>query len=158
MIVSFDLDDTLFVDANKAKTEKDLSFPYKYIYKEKLRYGTVDLLKKMQNHNIKIWIYTTSYRTIKYIKSYFKHYGIVIDDVINGERHSREVQGDRLEPLPSKYPSKYRINLHVDDEISVYQNGKIYGYKVFLLKNDDLDWTFSLWEEIKKIMSRPNLS
>ena len=154
MIVSFDLDDTLFVDPNTSKVEKAIRFPFNYFYKEKLRNGTLDLLSKIQLLDIKIWIYTTSFRSIKYIKSYFNHCGIKISGVINGERHSKEVQGSRKEPLPSKYPSKYRIDLHVDDDITVYENGKIYGFKVFLLKNNDLNWHYKLWEEIIKIKSR----
>ena len=43
MIVSFDLDDTLFVSSQDFKTEKELIFPLKMIYKERLRSGTIDL-------------------------------------------------------------------------------------------------------------------
>jgi hypothetical protein len=154
VIISFDLDDTLFVDPDAVKTEKGLTFPSNLKFREKLRFGTIDLLKRMKNEDIKIWIYITSFRSEKYIKSSFKCYGIKIDEVINGERHNKDVQGYRKEPLPSKYPSKYRIDLHVDDDISVYQNGQIYGFKVFILKNDDLNWSNRLWEEIKKIKVR----
>ena len=37
MIVSFDLDDTLYVSPNEFKTEKELGFPWNKIYKERLR-------------------------------------------------------------------------------------------------------------------------
>jgi hypothetical protein len=106
---------------------------------------------KILNNGIKLWIYTTSFRSEKYIKSLFKHYGIKIDSVINGARHEREVQGDRFEVMPSKYPSKYRIDLHVDDDESVVQNGRLYGFRVYLINNDDADWTLNLWKEIEKI-------
>ena len=36
MIVSFDLDDTLYVSPNEFKTEKELAFPWNKIYKEML--------------------------------------------------------------------------------------------------------------------------
>ena len=36
MIVSFDLDDTLFVSPPEFETEKELKFPWKMIYKERL--------------------------------------------------------------------------------------------------------------------------
>ena len=44
MIVSFDLDDTLFVSPLEFETEKVLKFPWKMIYKEKLCFGTTELL------------------------------------------------------------------------------------------------------------------
>jgi hypothetical protein len=133
------------------KVEDALKFPYNRIFKERLRLGTVELLSKIRNSGISLWIYTTSFRSEKYIKSLFKHYGIKIDHVINGQRHQNEVQQNRLEPMPSKYPAKYRIDLHVDDDISVAQNGKTYGFRVFLVNNDSVDWCADLWEEINRI-------
>lgn len=43
--------------------------------------------------------------------------------------------------MPSKYPSKYRMDLHIDDDVSVLQNGKLYGFKVYLVGSQDDDWT-----------------
>ena len=125
MIVSFDLDDTLFVNPTVIKTENALKFPYNHIFKERLRLGTVELLLKIRDNNIKLWIYTTSFRSEKYIKRLFKCYGIKIDNVINGIRHQQEVQRNKTEPLPSKYPSSYRIDLHIDERyisISKWEN------------------------------------
>ena len=151
MIVSFDLDDTLFVDPLKIKTENPLGFPYKHIYKERLRLGTIALFQRIQNNGIKLWIYTTSYRSERYIRSFFKCYGIKIDGVVNGHRHEAEVQGKRKEAFPSKYPSRYKIALHIDDDPSVAQNGSIYGFKVYLLNNNDVDWHQKIWEEVEKL-------
>lgn len=156
MIISFDLDDTLFVDPKKIPTERSLKFPFNHFFTEKMRSGTVDLLLKIRQNDIKLWIYTTSFRSENYIRGLFRCYGIKIDNIINGQRHQKEVQGSRFETLPSKYPSKYRIDLHVDDDISVLQNGKIYGFKVYLIKNDDIDWASNIWNEIKKISSQKN--
>lgn len=151
MIVSFDLDDTLFIDSNKVEAEKALKFPYNLIYKERLRLGTIELLLKIRKSGIKLWIYTTSFRSKRYIKTLFRHYGIIIDEVINGERHRNEVQGNKTEPMPSKYPAKYRINLHIDDDVSVAENGKLYGFNVYLLKNDTPSWTTNIWNQIVRI-------
>ena len=151
MIVSFDLDETLFVNPAVIETEKDLKFPKNLIFKDKLRLGTVEFLLKIRSHDIKLWIYTTSFRSEKYIRAFFKCYGITLDNIINGERHQKEVQRDRLNPLPSKYPAYYRIDLHVDDEKHVFQNGQTYGFKVYLLKENDPDWHIKLWNEIERI-------
>jgi len=39
----------------------------------------------------------------------------------------------------------------VDDDIFVAQNGKIYGFRVFLLNDNDSEWVTKLWAEIKRI-------
>lgn len=154
MIVSFDLDDTLFVSENAFKTERAPLFPLRLIYQERLRLGTVELMKYIRREGIGLWIYTTSYRSERYIRSLFRCYGIKLDRIINGERHAKEVQAGRAEGMPSKYPSKYRIDLHIDDDISVAQNGKIYGFSVLLVKDQDDAWTEKIKKEIARIRAR----
>jgi hypothetical protein len=65
----------------------------------------------------------------------------------------REVQGKRIEILPSKYPTRYKIDLHIDDDISVKENGDNYGFKVFILNEDKVNWVEELWKLIIKIKS-----
>ena len=154
MIVSFDLDDTLFVSPNNFKVEHELSFPFSLIYKERLRFGTIELMTWLREQGIQIWIYTTSFRTERYIRGLFKHYGIKLDSVVNGFRHSQEVQAGKTEAMPSKYPGRYRIDLHIDDDISVAKNGQTYGFKVFVVGEDDDSWVKKLEDEIQKIRKK----
>ncbi len=58
--------------------------------------------------------------------------------------------------MPSKYPGRYRINLHIDDDISVEQNGKIYGFKVFLIGKQDDEWSMKIIKEIETLIRRTN--
>lgn len=153
MRVSFDLDDTLFVSPKECPTEKQLLFPLNYIFRDRLRYGTISLFHYLKMHHIEILIYTTSYRSEKYIRSFFRCYGLKIDTIINGKRHAVEVQGNSAEILPSKYPSKYRIDLHVDDDISVLKNGNQYGFRVFLIEKNDSDWKTKLISHIEAIQN-----
>lgn len=154
MKVSFDLDDTLFVSPKNYKTEKELKFPFNKIYKERLRLGTIDLMNWIREQGIELWVYTTSFRTERYIRGLFRCYGIKLDFVVNGESHAREVQADKREPMPSKYPGKYRIDLHIDDDISVVQNGRTYGFKVFLIGAQDDQWIEKIKQEIKEILKQ----
>lgn len=156
MIISFDLDDTLFVSPLEFQTENELAFPWKLIYKERLRLGTIELFRKLQSEGIETWIYTTSFRTDKYIRHLFGHYEIKIGQIINGSRHMKEVQAEKKEPMPSKYPAKYRIDLHIDDDLSVMQNGKLYGFRVFLVGPPDDEWANKILQEALRIKSIMN--
>ena len=151
MIVSFDLDDTLYVSPDNFKTEKEPGCPFKLFYKERLRLGTKELFERLQADGFETWIYTTSFRSEGYIRGLFRRYGIKVGQVINGSRHMKEVQGNKTEPMPSKYPGKYRIGLHVDDDISVLQNGKTYGFKVFLIGPQDDEWVEKVINEARRI-------
>lgn len=153
MRISFDLDDTLFINPEKTEAEPALSFPFSLCYPDRLRAGTVFLMQYLKEKQIEIWIYTTSFRSERYIRNLFRHYHIRIDTVINGARHAREVQGHKKEAMPSKYPSHYRIDLHVDDDSSVLENGKIYGFHVFLIHQQDKNWTEDIIRQIESRLS-----
>lgn len=150
MKVSFDLDDTLFVSPVNFKTEKELRFPFNKIYKERLRFGTINLLKHLREQNIEVWIYTTSFRSERYIRNLFRCYGIKLDAVVNGERHANEIQRNKTEAMPSKFPGFYRIDLHIDDDVSVAQNGRTFGFEVFLVGEQDDEWDDKIMREIEK--------
>lgn len=140
MRVSFDLDEVLFVSPKTHKTEPALPFPLNRVFSERLRLGTLELIRSLQAAGYQVWIYTSSERSERYIRWLFRLYGICLDGVVNAERHLREVQRGRREPLPQKLPSRYRISLHVDDESVVASWGREYGFKTYLLNAQDDDW------------------
>jgi len=154
MRVSFDLDEVLFVAPQTHKTEPPLPFPLNKIYKERLRYGTPDLIRTLQKMGYEVWIYTSSFRTEAYIKRLFRFYGVVFDGIVNGTRHLREVQQDRAETLPQKMPSRYRISLHIDDETIICSMGQQYGFNVYQLDAEDDQWKEKIIERAEQIRKR----
>ena len=154
MRVSFDLDEVLFVSPETHKTEPPLSFPRNRIYRERLRLGTPELIRRLQQLGYEVWIYTSSFRTEKYIRHLFHAYGVKLDGIVNAERHLREVQRGRSEPLPQKLPNRYRISLHVDDEAIVATNGRAYGYNVYQLEAQDDEWKEKILARAEEIRKR----
>ena len=152
--VSFDLDEVLFVSPKTHETEPELPFPYNRIYVERLRKGTPDLVKALQQMGCEVWVYTSSYRTEKYIRNLFKHYGVRFDSIINAQRHLKEVQRDRKDMLPQKMPGFYRITLHVDDETVIATAGKEYGFEVYELNEPDKDWKEKVISRVRKIVEK----
>ena len=140
MRISFDLDEVLFVSPESHKTEPPLMFPLDRIYTERLRLGTPELINELQKLGYEVWVYTSSFRTERYIKKLFAHYGVRFDGIVNASRHLKEVQRDRKETLPQKLPNWYRIALHVDDESIVCTTGRQYGFEVYQLNAQDDDW------------------
>lgn len=140
MRISFDLDEVLFVSPKTHKTEKALPFPFNKIYKERLRLGTPELINELQKLGYEVWVYTSSFRSEKYIKSLFRLYHVKFDGIVNAQRHIREVQWNNKNILPQKLPSKYRISLHIDDESIVCSLGRQYGYNTYQLEAQDDEW------------------
>ncbi len=154
MRVSFDLDEVLFVSPKTHKTEPPPRFPFNHLYKERLRLGTPELVNQLQKMGYEVWIYTSSFRTERYIRQLFRCYGVHFDGIVNAQRHLREVQGKRSTRLPQKLPNHYRISLHIDDESIICTAGREYGFRTYQLDAEDEHWKDKIIrraEEIKKI-------
>ena len=73
------------------------------------------------------------------------------DQIVNYQRHLREVQRNNPEPLPQKLPNFYRISLHIDDEDVIHQYGKSLGFKTFKVCEPDDEWTDKVLAEARRI-------
>ena len=157
MRISFDLDEVLFVDPEKYETEPQLRFPYNRLFPERLRKGTVQLIHDLQAQGFEVWVYTSSFRTPLYIKALFRQYGVRFDQIVNGQRHQNEVQGKRAQPMPTKLPSFYHIGLHIDDETSVIENGRLHGFHAMRVYEPDDQWAQKIIAAAQRIraMQRP---
>ena len=151
MRVSFDLDEVLFVSPKTHKTEPPLPFPLNKLYRERLRLGTPDLLRTLQTQGYEVWIYTSSFRSERYIRSLFRFYGVRLDGIVNGYRHQQEVQRGRREILPQKLPNRYHISLHVDDETVICSCAGHYGFRAYQLNAEDDTWKEKILEEAARI-------
>ena len=140
MRVSFDLDEVLFVSPQTHKTEPPPVFPFSRIFRERLRLGTPDVIRSLQALGYEVWVYTSSFRSERYIRQLFRLYGVRFDGIVNGSRHLKEVQRDNKTVLPQKLPNRYRISLHIDDEEVICSLGPQYGFRTYQLDAQDDDW------------------
>ena len=154
MRVSFDLDEVLFVSPETHKTEPPPFFPMNMIFRERLRLGTPELIRKLQEMGYEVWVYTSSFRSERYITFLFRLYGIRFDGIVNGNRHLKEVQRNNRTVLPQKMPSHYRISLHIDDETVICSMGSRYGFRTYQLDAQDDNWQEKIIaraEEIRRL-------
>lgn len=151
MRVSFDLDEVLFVSPATHKTEPPPAFPFNRIFKERLRLGTPDVINTLQRMGYDVWVYTSSFRTERYIRWLFRLYGVRFDGIVNGQRHLKEVQRDNRTILPQKLPNRYRISLHVDDEEVICSMGPQYGFRTYQLDAQDDDWKEKIIERAEQV-------
>ncbi len=140
MRVSFDLDEVLFVSPKTHQVEPPPRYPFNKFFQERLRKGTPELIHRLQELGYEVWVYTSSFRSEKYIRHLFRLYGVRFDDIVNGNRHLAEVQRDNKTILPQKIPSRYRISLHIDDEAIIASWGREFGFETYLLDAEDENW------------------
>jgi hypothetical protein len=141
MRISFDVDDTL-VCGPAVPTEQFVPWWRRWWYPESLRRGTRSLMRELLARRCQLWIYTTSYRSPRYLRGWFASFGIPIDGVVNQDRHERVIKRSAFPGYaPSKYPPAFGIDLHVDDSEGVAMEGREHNFRVAVVSPDDLDWT-----------------
>lgn len=152
MRISFDLDETLICSDPKVPKEPDiLAWLLKPFFPEPLRFGAIALIKELNSRGYKIWVYTSSGRSARYVRMWLSLYGIKIEGVVNKEIHNRAVESGLCPSLVSKYPPAFGINIHIDDSEGVKREGKEYNFNVIHLSPNDMSWVATVLEQVDKL-------
>ncbi len=139
--ISFDIDDTLACQPHhSAAEESKLPECVHRWLGEPLRNGTRALIRELRRQNCSIWVYTSSGRTPAYIRRWLLLYGIHVDGVVNSVRHGQALAARGLSNAPSKLPTAFDIDLHVDDSEGVQIEGHDHGFRVVVVSPEDEQW------------------
>jgi hypothetical protein len=148
MIISFDLDDTLIPGIKRFNTEPR-TFIQKICGVEKLRAGTIQLIRGLQEQGHTIFVYTTSLRKTRKIMWTFRSYGIKLDKIINQSVHEKSL-GENSRYY-SKYPPAFGIDIHIDDSKGVEMEGNRFNFKTIIITEDDTSWTEFILKVIQQV-------
>lgn len=142
MRISFDIDDTLMMHGGGYPLEPNrVPWCLRFIFKERLRFGSCQLFRELLHLGHEISIYTTSSRKVWYIRMWFWFYGVKLETIVNQKVHRRVVRGLSGKRLPSKNPKRFGMDLHIDDLPGVALEGEAYGFDVLIIKPEDEGWT-----------------
>ena len=152
MKISFDIDDTLVcLQPDVPQEEERLPWLFRPWFPETLRLGTVELMRQLTSEGWDIAVYTTSYRKPRYLKWLFRFYRVRLCLVVNQTLHAQVVGR-----YPSKNPSCFGMDIHVDDSERVYEEGREFGFHVIVVSTQDLCWGDHVLEECRKFASANN--
>ncbi|MDB5296702.1 MAG: hypothetical protein JWO31_2685 [Phycisphaerales bacterium] len=157
MRIAFDLDDTLICYGGDVPCEATVpawAFPARWWCREPLRAGATRLLRDLTGQGHDVWIYTSSYRSPRYLRLWFRLLGVRLGGVVNADRHSNVVRSGRPGAGASKYPPAFGIDLLVDDRPGVALEGERYGFAVCLVARDDCGWAEHVRRAVTGAVSR----
>ena len=137
MIISFDLDDTLIPGKIHFATERQ-NLIQRLVQIEKIRVGTNDLFKSLRTQGHKVYIYTTSLRSLTKIKWTLLSYGIRVDKIINQKVHDQIFKENYN--MSSKYPPAFNIDIHIDDSKGVGIEGTRNNFRTIIIAEQTVDW------------------
>jgi hypothetical protein len=154
MRISFDVDDTLVLHDPALPGEIVVPWWWRWRYPERLRPDARRLLQTLHLAGHELWIYTTSYREPRYLRGWFKCFGVPLADVVNQDRHDRVVKPEQFPGYtPSKYPRAFAIDLHVDDSEGVAIEGREHGFRVVVVAPTDPNWAAKVLAAVDEIAS-----
>lgn len=137
--VSFDLDEVL-IAGDKYPEEDAPSFPWSKIAKERLRKGAPALIHALANRGFDVWVYTSSYKSEKYIQAVFKGYKVCPAGIINGVSHKKKQKGALTGQVKEAMDRKYKMTLHIDEGHVLYIDKSTADYDYFSLECDNSNW------------------
>ncbi len=153
--ISFDIDDTLAcqLDHSAVEASKLPACLHRW-FGEPLRQGTRELIRELRRQDCSVWVYTSSGRTPAYIRRWLMLYGIHVDGVVNSVRHAEALSERGMVNSPSKLPSAFDIDLHVDDSEGVKTEGQHHGFRVAVVRPDDAQWTHRVLEAVAQVQTQ----
>jgi hypothetical protein len=154
MRIAFDLDNTLICGPYNFPLEVPTHKLWARLLRtEPLRAGIIELCDYCQQHGWEVWVYTTSYRSLWYIRRLFWLHGIRLAGVVNQVRHDREVT-----VRSTKYPPQFGIDLLIDDALGVQLEAERHGFEVLLVAPTDEQWVAKVQAKATKIAQGCNAS
>jgi hypothetical protein len=135
--IAFDLDNTLIRCGYDFPQETpSRTFWAHLLGGEQLRQGIQELVRYCRHHGWEVWVYTTSYRRAWHIRKLFWLHDILLDGIVNQQRHNREVR-----VRCTKHPPSFGIDLLIDDSEGVRIESERHGFRMLVVAPDDVQWT-----------------
>lgn len=114
--------------------------------------GMERLVRQLDEMGVDICIYTTSARPLWYIRRLLKSYGVRPSLIVNQAIHDRAIANLAIKgPKPTKIPTLFGIDLHVDDSLGVSMEGKRFNFQVLVVNPDDENWDEKVIEAVEKL-------
>ena len=154
--VSFDLDEVIFCSKEYDIPEKPLPYPINKIYKERLRLGVPGLMHYLGTKGYDIWVYTSEYYSLEYIRLLFKKYSVKVDGIITGTERKEKKHSAEKKKTESKLEKKYKETIHIDRDmvIRTLHSGK--DFEEYEIDADAASWSKKVISIIHKMKDGEN--
>lgn len=114
--VTLDLDEVVFCREGEDMAEKPLAFPWRSIYKERLRLGIPALFRYLNKKGYDIWVYTAGYYSVDYIQRLFKKYHVQVTGAVTGTGRKTSGSAEEKKKMETLIAAKYPETVHIDGE------------------------------------------
>ena len=139
--VTMDLDEVIFLSGEDMPAEKPLRFPANRIYKERIRLGVPALMHLLSVKGYDLWVYSSRFHSLEYVKYYFKKYSVRVTGIITGMTGRDRRRRLMLKNTEKLFAEKYKETLHIDLEMVTRTFTEPGKYEEYAIKAEPAAWS-----------------
>lgn len=146
---AFDLDEVIIRGADDPFLEEPLPFPWKNIYKVRIRRGVPAVFHVLERNGYDIWLYSSQYHSADTVQNYFHKYHVKITGVVSatGKKIFQRVNDIKVEKMIHE---RYRQTLHVDNNMVLLTGNDVKEPLEFELSGAPETWSQEVVDVIEK--------
>ncbi|MBQ7614862.1 MAG: ParB-like nuclease domain-containing protein [Butyrivibrio sp.] len=149
--VTFDLDEVVFGATGEDEVEKSPSLFFTWTYKEKIKKGIPALFIYLSHKGYDIWVYTSKFYSIDYIRGYMKKYHVNVTGIITGTGRNVGFSESAKSNIDKKIAGKYKYTLHIDNDSVVRTNTQTKEFEDYEIKTEKKNWSQAIMDIVEKM-------
>lgn len=148
--VTLDLDEVIFREKGDKWVENVPTLKFMK-FDKKIKYGIPALFYYLSKNGYDIWVYSANYYSIDDIQRFFRHYDAHVDGIITGTIKNNKDYSERAARLQKKIEDKYKVTIHIDNDMLVATGNVGAKFKTFDLDAAPDEWARKAIEIIGEI-------
>ena len=154
--VALDLDEVVFCGEEDACIEKPLPFPLNRIYRERIRKGIPALLHAFNEKDVDIWVYTSGYYSVEYIRFLFKHRAVRLTGIVTGTARKGARAAETAREMKKMLETKYQSTIHIDNHALIRTVSGSKECEEHNLSGSPETWSREALDILEKMKSKEN--
>jgi hypothetical protein len=152
--MTLDLDEVVFRPDDASCVEKPLRFPLNRIYKERVRKGIPALLHALNERDCDIWVYTSKYYSMEYIRAFFLHMNVRLTGIVTGTAQKGPRAAKTAAEMKKMIEKKYAVTIYIDNDMIILTTGGAKEAAEYRLSGNPETWSREAMEILGKLNAK----
>lgn len=151
--VTLDLDEVVFCKSDDEPSEAKPGFPFGHFFKERIRLGIPALFHYLSNNGYDIWVYSSKFYSIDYIRNYMKRYHVNVTGIVTGTEKKNNRSESAQKNIDKMIAGKYKYTLNVDDDMVLLINNETKEFVEHEINKEKGNWSqgvINILEQMKE--------
>ena len=149
--ITLDLDEVVFGSTNEDEVEKRPSFSFGLVHKERIKKGIPALFNFFSLKGYDIWVYSSKFYSIEYIRSYMRKYHVNVTGIITGTGRNAGFSDSAKSKIDKLMAGQYRYTLHIDNDSVVRTDSVTKEFEDYEIDTEKSNWSQAIMDIVGKI-------